>query len=50
MTDQPTPTTTEQQRLLAAWNAQRFARAAFQRGVQRSTERLLRQPPTRPAP
>lgn len=41
---------TDHQHLLAAWNARRFARAAFQQSIQRSTERLLRRPPTRPAP
>ena len=48
MTANP-PLTTEQQRLLAAWNARRFARDAFQRSVQRSTERLLHRPTTPPA-
>ncbi|WP_159045331.1 hypothetical protein [Streptomyces sp. WM6373] len=49
MPEQPAPTPTEQQRLLAAWNASRFARAALQRSGQRSAERLLRRPPNPPA-
>ncbi|MFD6363790.1 hypothetical protein ACFWFX_28700 [Streptomyces roseolus] len=36
----------DKQRLLAEWNARRTAQALFDRGVRRTTERLLRRPPT----
>lgn len=46
---EPVLTEADQQRLLAAWNARRYAQDAFHRSVRRSTQRLLRHPAGTPA-